>query len=255
NAPFILKTCLAMEYLLPPVFYFYLLKLGYKYNRQLKQNFSAIEGLTLNWLKWLLIMELLSWFIFFIHSILPIYFFDKFTDYSLQVAFSSVLSIAMAFFGIRRTGIFVPPLEENIPPSIKNDKEGQSYSRSGLSEKRIKEIGDKIEESVNIRKIFINPELTISMIAKDIDEKPHHISQIFNQYYNTSFYDYINSSRIEEIKHKIEEGEATEKTLLALAMESGFNSKATFNRYFKKCTGKTPSEYQKMVSAKRLSRN
>ncbi|NQY11810.1 MAG: AraC family transcriptional regulator [Flavobacteriales bacterium] len=37
-------------------------------------------------------------------------------------------------------------------------------------------------------------------------------------------------------------------TLLALALECGFNSKTTFNTFFKKATGQTPSEYYKQVS-------
>jgi AraC-like DNA-binding protein len=38
------------------------------------------------------------------------------------------------------------------------------------------------------------------------------------------------------------------KTLVALAMEAGFNSKSTFNQVFKMQTGMTPSEYLKKTS-------
>ena len=37
-------------------------------------------------------------------------------------------------------------------------------------------------------------------------------------------------------------------TILALGLDSGFNSKATLNRIFKKQTGYSPMEYRKLHS-------
>jgi AraC-like DNA-binding protein len=58
-----------------------------------------------------------------------------------------------------------------------------------------------------------------------------------------NFNDYINSFRIEEIKKRFENGETEDFTVLGIALDSGFNSKTTFNRAFKKYTGSTPQFY------------
>jgi AraC-like DNA-binding protein len=63
----------------------------------------------------------------------------------------------------------------------------------------------------------------------------------------TNFYEYINGFRVATFKQKVQNGDAQQFTLLALAYESGFNSKASFNRIFKKQTGLTPSQFKKQV--------
>ncbi len=62
-----------------------------------------------------------------------------------------------------------------------------------------------------------------------------------------SFYDYINSYRVEEIKEVIQSVNLKQKTILTVAMDCGFNSKSTFNRIFKNKTGNTPSQYIKSL--------
>lgn len=60
-----------------------------------------------------------------------------------------------------------------------------------------------------------------------------------------TFIDFVNANRVEAVKKRIDKGEARHLTLLALALDCGFNSKSTFNRVFRKSTGLNPSEYEK----------
>lgn len=69
------------------------------------------------------------------------------------------------------------------------------------------------------------------------------MSQIVNQGFNVNFNDYVNSLRIAALIQQLKAGEHHTRTLLALALDCGFNSKSTFNRAFKKLTGLTPLEY------------
>nr|WP_249067161.1 helix-turn-helix domain-containing protein [Halalkalibaculum roseum] len=69
------------------------------------------------------------------------------------------------------------------------------------------------------------------------------VSHLINQYLDTTFYNLMNTYRIDMFKEKVKKGELEQKTILALALESGFNSKATFNRVFKQNEGMTPSQY------------
>jgi AraC-like DNA-binding protein len=71
---------------------------------------------------------------------------------------------------------------------------------------------------------------------------------VINEREGKNFYDYINCLRIEEFKRLAAAPENRKYTLMALAEECGFNSKSSFNRYFKKVTGKAPSEFMQAVS-------
>lgn len=90
---------------------------------------------------------------------------------------------------------------------------------------------------------YRNPNLTLGDIAEGIATTPRQISQVINQGFDMNFNDFINEMRVKAIIDLLKEGKHKKFTLLSLAMECGFNSKATFNRAFKKFTDRTPQQY------------
>ena len=101
----------------------------------------------------------------------------------------------------------------------------------------------KIETLIQEEKLYQNPELTLTNLAKKLETNVSVISKTINQGFQMNFNDYINNFRIEAVKVSLSIGEHKKSTLLGIAYDCGFNSKATFNRAFKKNTGKTPKEY------------
>lgn len=101
----------------------------------------------------------------------------------------------------------------------------------------------KIEILIQEEKLYQNPELTLADLAKKLETNVALISKTINQGFQMNFNDFINSYRIEAVKIKFSKDEHKKTTLLGIAFECGFNSKATFNRSFKKNTGKTPKEF------------
>lgn len=101
----------------------------------------------------------------------------------------------------------------------------------------------KIEALIQERELFKNPALTLTDLAKILDTNVSVISKAINQGFKMNFNDCINNYRVEAVKSQLYKGEHKKSTLLGIAFDSGFNSKATFNRAFKKNTGKTPKEY------------
>jgi len=75
------------------------------------------------------------------------------------------------------------------------------------------------------------------------------LSQIINENFNRNFYDLINEYRVKEVKKCLSNQKYNNFTLLGIAYECGFNSKASFNGVFKKFTGLTPSEFKKNLIA------
>ncbi|MEO0470134.1 MAG: helix-turn-helix domain-containing protein, partial [Bacteroidota bacterium] len=69
------------------------------------------------------------------------------------------------------------------------------------------------------------------------------LSQIINLGFGQNFNEFVNQYRIEAVKTQLQQGAQKQLSLLGVALECGFNSKATFNRTFKKLTQTTPSQY------------
>jgi AraC-like DNA-binding protein len=90
---------------------------------------------------------------------------------------------------------------------------------------------------------YLDENLTLASLAHDLDVEPHQLTLFLNRNLKTSFHDFINAYRIEAAK-KLLVNEPSEN-ILAVAFRTGFNSKASFNRVFKKIAGVTPSQYRK----------
>jgi len=101
----------------------------------------------------------------------------------------------------------------------------------------------KILHEVTINKQYQNPELTLTDLAKSIGTNASFLSKVINQSFQLNFNDFINSHRVEEVKAKLSDVNNAHLTIMGMAYDAGFNSKATFNRAFKKFTGQNPSNF------------
>ena len=108
------------------------------------------------------------------------------------------------------------------------------------------EILNKVQEN----KYYLNPELTIKSLANLMQVNRNGLSHSINKGFDKNFNDFINEQRVGEVKRILDNKTHTHLTLLGIGLESGFNSKASFNRAFKKFTSQTPSEYHKAMSKK-----
>ena len=101
----------------------------------------------------------------------------------------------------------------------------------------------KIETLIFNEKLYQNPELSLAEIAKKLESNSSVISKAVNQGFAMNFNDFINNYRVEAVKEMFANGEHKKSTLVGIAYDCGFNSKATFNRAFKKNTGFSPKDY------------
>jgi AraC-like DNA-binding protein len=101
----------------------------------------------------------------------------------------------------------------------------------------------KIEQWLKAEKAYEDPELSLTQVAKYFSTNPSLISRVINLGFRQNFNDCINYYRVEAVKEKLRNGEQQRQTLLSIALDCGFNSKATFNRSFKKVTGMSPREW------------
>jgi AraC-like DNA-binding protein len=90
--------------------------------------------------------------------------------------------------------------------------------------------------------LYREPGLTIGMVADQLDISPHQLSELLNQVRKTTFVNYVNGYRIAEARELL--AQASPRNVLNIALDVGFNSKATFNRAFRRLTGLSPREYR-----------
>lgn len=101
----------------------------------------------------------------------------------------------------------------------------------------------KIAKHIELEEVYTNPNLILTDVASALQTNRNLVSMIINQGFGMNFNDYINAQRVDAVILKINEGILDRKTLLAIALDCGFNSKSTFNRAFKKKTSFTPKDF------------
>ncbi len=101
-------------------------------------------------------------------------------------------------------------------------------------------IAKKLRSKMEEDQLYKNPEITVALLSEAIETKPYLVTKSLTTVFNKKFSDYINELRFEELKRLIALPENEKFTLLSLAFEAGFNSKASFNRTVSKLTGKSP---------------
>jgi len=104
----------------------------------------------------------------------------------------------------------------------------------------------RLDELMEDEKLYIDYDLTLTKLSGFLMITPHQLSKILNSKRKINFRTLVNSWRVKESIRQM--AEHPEKTILEIAMESGFNSKSSFNSVFLKYTGQTPSNYRKKFS-------
>jgi len=92
--------------------------------------------------------------------------------------------------------------------------------------------------------IYTDSTLNREKVAEKLGISPGYVSLIVNTITEDNFANYLNKYRVEAVKEMISNSEYENYNLLAMGLESGFTSKTTFYKAFKKVTGQTPNEYK-----------
>lgn len=135
-----------------------------------------------------------------------------------------------------------PYLFEEEPAAEEEDT--GPYRKSALPETQLATYATRLEQLVQDDRIYLDPTLSLATLANRMKIPRHHLSQLFSRHYNSSFSQYINSLRVEHARAELLKPLPENENLEDLALHCGFNSKTSFNRYFKAQTGYTPSDYR-----------
>jgi AraC-like DNA-binding protein len=246
ESPFLFLIFLILIILSGPVYFVLSTRLFRKLDINIFNNFSSSENINLDWLRklvyifgfvWTLLMIVAS-----IHHVFQLFSWIFCTD---GIALSlSIFIILIGYYGLKQKELFSHPDKESYILEQKRER----YSGSGLKESDAILYIDKLNNYMVTEKPYMNPDLSLPQLAKDVNIPSHYLSQIINENIGLNFFDFINRQRVEDVKIKITDSQYNNLSILGIAFESGFNSKSAFNRVFKNVTGLTPSEYKKYHS-------
>jgi len=213
-----------------------------RYRERLKQGYSNIENIDQSWLMILAYGFLAIWL-------------GVFSSYIGHKVFNSFpFSNAMGVIGNYLNFIFINAIvvyslvKSNIFQGIKEEKElKEEIDSDTVLEEDIQFLEEdiqRLEKSMAIDLLYLEPELTLEQLANHTGISTRQISTIVNRRFNKNFFEFVNDYRVAKAKELLE---ITDKPIpmLDVMADAGFNSKSTFNRFFKKATGTTPTEYRK----------
>ncbi|MFC5045806.1 AraC family transcriptional regulator [Aquimarina hainanensis] len=222
----------------------------------MEHYYSNTSGIDLIWIKKLLYGGIIVISLDIFTTIMELLIDEKelpFNSFYVIAIGVSVFVGYVGYYGIMQSKVLLPEFllkdtfdiekKSSGGTAVKEQKKGEEIDASEVKE----QIG-LLKRIMREDKPFLDPNISLKSLASLVSITDKKLSALLNQYMNISFYDYINGYRVEEVKKKINDRTFDHLTLLAIAYDSGFNSKTSFNRIFKKIEGISPSEYKKLHS-------
>ena len=123
------------------------------------------------------------------------------------------------------------------------------YAKSGLDSSQLEDYSNKLTSLMTGDKVYLEAELTMPKLAKLVKCSVNHLSQAVNSGFGMSFFDFLNSYRIEEAKAMLSQSKPQSQAILDISFAVGFNSNSAFYAAFKKATGQTPAQYRRVYLA------
>lgn len=209
------------------------------------KNFSNLKEITLRWLQKLIVYYRVLWIVWvpFIAMFLLFFRFQLMYLVVVLALYGLMLILTYLTFWIGLENLAHVDLLSWKPSEEKT--ENKNFSRLSASE--IRECISAITDLMTVGKIYRNENLNLREVASLIKVDPNLVSYVLNNHLHKNFHDFVNQYRIEEVKSRLNDPTYNHLTVLGIGLESGFNSKTTFNRVFRQVTGMTPSEFQRNV--------
>ncbi len=227
-----------------------------RYNKELTENYSYTQDISVGWV----VKSGIAYFLWFAIYVLCF----KQTTWIGEIVFdicSMLIWGVLCHISRKHHVIKIDKKERRETRSTKsrrNEDKEQSTEKeedkgikkdvserdNDLVQERIAYISAALEKCVEKEKIYLNPKLSLNDLAMAVGTNRSYISSYLNQRGKT-FYDYINEYRVQEACRIIEAMTVKGKqTMNDVALQSGFNSISSFNRYFQKMVGISPKQYQ-----------
>ena len=210
----------------------------WKYRQIIKNKYSQIDQINLDWLSFTLntfglltVLSLIQNFISLAEN---------------RTVFMATLTLLLIFIFYFVNKVILKALRQPEIFAGITQNETAKYLGSNLTPDQVEEYKEKLLALFRSEKPFLDPLVSLADLSEKLSVSTKHLSRVINQSFDKSFFDFINSYRIQEAQQILKESKDDKMTVLEVMFEVGFNSKSSFNTAFKKETGQTPTEFRKM---------
>ncbi|WP_231759376.1 helix-turn-helix domain-containing protein [Microbulbifer elongatus] len=210
-----------------------------RYRHALKDEYSHISEVELHWLSALVWGVCIAWAWTMVVHVVAKFSSEVVADY-MGIADNYLSFILInAFFAYSLTYahqlLVTQPTEET--PEVNAEEEP--------SEPAIEKVRNAMEQD----KIFLKKNLNLEQFSDRIDLPPKEVSAVINKHFGTNFFEFVNRYRVETAKALLANPDKADMTVLDVLLESGFNSKSAFHRFFSRLVGMSPTEFRKQALA------
>ena len=141
---------------------------------------------------------------------------------------------ALAVYSQTHTTGFSKLFAELAKPSTENEYNGAN-----------EQLRQRLNYLMTTANMYQDPELRLDDLADRVNVSPRTLTTLLNQYCGNSFYEYVNSYRVQHAQHQLSQPQYKKKSIQRIFEDAGFSSKSTFYSLFKQQVGMTPSAYRK----------
>jgi len=211
------------------------------YRRTLEEEYSNTFKYEMTWIRNFLFLFSFLFVYDIVQSIINAFIYDlHWTQEWWYQFFAEIIVIYLGIKGYFATVEKLPEVDYSPDPKTYNPTSSENESAP-----QFKAEVEKINNFLIKDDKFKDPNLSLSKLSRLLKYTPAQLSQYINQGTGQNFNDYINAFRVKDVISKLESNKFKHLSILSIAFDSGFNSKATFNRVFKKLSGHSPSYFRK----------
>ncbi len=236
------------------VYFAYYLFLGHKllkrFRKAVKNNYASLGAFDLKWLSlWIrgfvlfLLIDMIS------GLLLTVYPIEAAVVYS-NLFYLVLLIWYIGYYGVNQAQVFL--VHENLHEYDEKANAREEINKStyffNCESEEFRLLKARLEKLFSEQRLFKRQHLSLKETADILKTSDKKLSYLLNICLDSNFYEYVNTYRVAYFRDRLEAGDAEKLTLLAIAFDSGFNSKATFNRVFKQQAGITPMAFKKQLS-------
>ncbi|MEZ4773540.1 MAG: AraC family transcriptional regulator [Bacteroidia bacterium] len=226
-------TTLASNYL----YLFFTIRHYDHYRKWVETEYSNTSEISFSWYRnYLLLIAIVfscSW-IFSLMNTLGVQL--SFTQNWWEYVFISVIIYILSIRGYQQK----PPVLIHFPSG---DTETGGQEKARFPEKEIAHVLPMIRNLMEKERLYLQPDLSLRDMSQRLGLSNAIVSQAINSGFGQNFNQFVNTYRIDAFKHAAQSPSFRHLSLLSIAFDCGFNSKATFNRVFKQTTGVSPREF------------